>query len=154
MQISDLQRHSMPGRIDVSYSCYNRSPHPHRRYPLPSVHALWWYQDDFPQPQNRSGGSGDVSLLFGSCTRGAHRMHTGCTRAAHPSQAWPSLVHPVCTPCTQPSDGPGKAHNDGDARGMRLAHLPARSICRQWLTLLSKANPGFKNFRPSGLPNC
>jgi len=22
------------------------------------------------------------------------------------------------------------------------------------LTLLSKANPGFKNFRPSGLPNC
>jgi hypothetical protein len=35
------------------------------------------------------------------CTRGAHRMHTGCTPDAHAGNGCAALVHPVCTSCTR-----------------------------------------------------
>jgi hypothetical protein len=71
-----------------------------------------------------------VSLLIGSSRR-VQGVHNGCTRAALPVPAWASLEHPVCTPCTRRADSPGKAQNDGDARGSRLAQLSAKLYVTQ-----------------------
>jgi hypothetical protein len=47
-------------------------------------------------------------------------VYKGCTPDARGLHNRPKREHPVSTPCTRRWNGPGRAQNDADARGVRL----------------------------------